>query len=235
MASGSGPSPAPTAKSLPPQTCKLFKLLEIPLVKDPMVGSGSGSQPREVGAAGGGPRLPIEPVGHPLDVECGGGGQMLQVGLGEPAVARGAQAADPHPLREGPLDPGPTGVGRGKVGGLLTAAAAWIASCSARGCSVRLRGSVLARVHWARTGQGVQSAAAKATWIKFRPPVWVWHQRTLLRPWGQVTPCPVQSSVKWLRSKPVPVLACHWGSAVIGPTRSMPCRSRLRTRVPPQT
>jgi hypothetical protein len=72
-----------------------------------------------VGAARGGARPTVAPICGPLDIDRGGGGDMLQVGLGQPAVPRRPQPEGAHPLGERALDPGPVGVVVGEGLGLL--------------------------------------------------------------------------------------------------------------------
>src|SRR5690348_4841475 len=65
----------------------------------------------EAGGAGGGARGRPEPGGEALEVDRGRGGDVLQVGPGQPAVAAAAQPERAHALRDRALDPGPPRVG----------------------------------------------------------------------------------------------------------------------------
>lgn len=49
----------------------------------------------------------FKPGDEPVDVHRGGGGNMLECRLGQPAVTTEAQAKGPYALRNGPLNPGP--------------------------------------------------------------------------------------------------------------------------------
>src|SRR3954464_8581001 len=71
---------------------------------------GSGGEGGEARGAGGGTRDRPEPGDQALEMDCSGGGDVLQVGFGQPPVARPAQPEGAHALREGALDPGPPGV-----------------------------------------------------------------------------------------------------------------------------
>ena len=70
------------------------------------VGS-SGGKGGETRRTGGGTGDRPEPGGEPFEVDRGGGRDVLEVRLGQPAVAAAAEAERAHPLREGALDPGP--------------------------------------------------------------------------------------------------------------------------------
>src|SRR4051794_19532334 len=70
------------------------------------VGSG-GSEGGEARGAGRGARDRAEPGGKALDIDRGRGRHVLEVRLGQSAVAAAAQAEGAHPLRNRALDPGP--------------------------------------------------------------------------------------------------------------------------------
>src|SRR4051794_2650001 len=74
------------------------------------VGS-SGGEAGEARGAGGGAWGRPEPGGEALDIDRGRGRHVLEVGLGEAAIAAAAQPERAHALRDGPLDPGPSRVG----------------------------------------------------------------------------------------------------------------------------
>src|SRR5689334_6541017 len=91
----------PDAKGL--TSCSVLETAPIPLAN-------SGGERGEARDAGGGARDRVEPGAETAEVDRGGGRHVLQVGLGQAAVAAAAQAEGAHPLRDGTLDAGPPGV-----------------------------------------------------------------------------------------------------------------------------
>ena len=84
--------------------------------------SGVRSETREVRAASHRSWLPIKPIGHTLDIDCRGGGHVLQMGLRQAAVACRPQSERSYPLRERAFDPRTAGVVSGKAVSLLALA-----------------------------------------------------------------------------------------------------------------
>ena len=85
-----------------------------------------------------------------LEVDGGRGRHVLQVGLGQAAIAAATQPEGAHPLREGALDPGPPGI---------AAAPSFVASRS----RAALSASCSARVHSGRAVQAAQSVLRNQT------------------------------------------------------------------------
>ena len=112
-----GPSRGPTHGSGPvwlarPSLQRTFTSYSLPVSRRTTVGEvgSSGGEAGEAGGTGGGARGSPEPGREPLEVDRGRGGHVLQVGLGQPPVAAAAQAEGADALRDGALDPGPSGV-----------------------------------------------------------------------------------------------------------------------------
>ena len=101
-----------------------------------------------------------EPVSNPAQVKCGGDQDVLQVGLGQPDIARTTQVSDAHRLGKCTFD-----AGRAAYWSLNTALC-WCrrACCSASywacGHTVMLRGPLAERVHCCRTAQAAQACGA---------------------------------------------------------------------------
>jgi hypothetical protein len=72
-----------------------------------------------VGAAGRGTGDAVEPIREAGDVHGGRGGEVLQVGLGQAAIAGLPQPEGAGPLGERALDPGPRRLLGGELGRLL--------------------------------------------------------------------------------------------------------------------
>src|SRR6266516_363156 len=143
-------------------------------------------------------------------VEGQRGQHVLQVGLGQAAVAGVVEVAAAAGLRDGALDPGAVGVavppGRG---GLL-------------GSDV-----VLGVVLGAGSEQGVQSEVRNVAWMLGRPWRLVpWRQLRAVLPLGQVTCLWSQSMRNRVRSKPPSSRACRPQSGGSGPTSSTPWSAR---------
>ena len=123
-----------------------------------------------------------------LDVDGDGGEDVLEVGLGLPAVAAAAHAVAVGELADGGLDSGPHGVGL-VPGGVLLAGA--VAACSSRGgkATVRLPSPEVVQAalagqgwHWALVKRATMSGAAAGEEAGQGPchPLLTW-------PCGQVT------------------------------------------------
>src|SRR5215217_468003 len=70
----------------------------------------SGGEGGEARSAGRGAWGPLEPIPETAEVDSGRCRDVLQVDLGQPAIARPAQPEGAHALRDGALDPGPSGI-----------------------------------------------------------------------------------------------------------------------------
>jgi hypothetical protein len=161
---------------------------------------------------------------------------VLQVGLGQAAVAGLVQVAAADGLRDGALDPGPVRVAVPPGRGGLLGAELTLGLVLRAGAEGEMAGLVGAWVQRARSGQGVQSEVRKVTWTMGSPWRLVLPRRLRAVLWlGQVTCWWSQSMPNLVRSKPSWSRACQPGSGGSGPTSSTPWSARAASTPPTLT